>query len=299
MGFKQKLKNYPEFYQAILSVLNAVNYFDTRFHKKFPTYKATPYWRKRIDLVKQSADNERLGHVADAGKVFKDHQLMHNGLKITLGSYYDYGNTVLLQENKGVHEPQEEWVFEKVLELMPAGATMMELGSYWAFYSMWFASRIRGAQCFMIEPDPHKMNFGKLNFKLNGLTGTFVRGFIDGHTDRSSNIPTLHVDGLMERYQIKFLNLLHSDIQGYELKMLKGAQKSLKEGQIGFVFISTHSDELHTQCIDELKSYGYKILCDANLQETYSVDGLIVAKHPSMPGPDEFTISKNQLLVNR
>ena len=164
MGLKQKIKNLPAVYNAILYVLNFLNYFNWRFHRQFPKYKLTPYWQERISTVRASADNEKLNHVPEAGKVFSDHQLMGNGLKITLGSYYDYGNTHLLLQNKGVHEPQEEYAFSQVLPFIPHSCTMMELGSYWAFYSMWFAKHVKNAKCLMIEPDPHKMNFGKIEF---------------------------------------------------------------------------------------------------------------------------------------
>ncbi len=144
----------------MLFFLNATNYFNRRFHYAFPKYKISPYWRARIDKVKQSSDNKRIDYVSDAGKIFPTHQLMHNGIRITLGSYYDYGNTHLLVENNGVHEPQEEYIFQQVLPFIREGGTMMELGSYWAFYSLWFASKVKNAKCIMIEPDPHKMNFG-------------------------------------------------------------------------------------------------------------------------------------------
>src|SRR5262245_55439766 len=105
MGLKQKIKNYPALYNAMLSVLNRLDYFNRRFHRQFPAYKLTPNWKKRIDMVTADPDNRKIARVANAGHIFSDHQLMHNGMKITLGSYYDYGNTHLLRENQGVHEP--------------------------------------------------------------------------------------------------------------------------------------------------------------------------------------------------
>jgi hypothetical protein len=294
MAIKQKLKNYPRVYGLMLSVLNAINYFNIRFNAVFPSYQVSEQWKKRIALAKQSADNERIQTVPDAGKIFRDHQRMHNGLKITLGSYYDYGNTVLMQENKGVHEPQEEYVFQEILKTLPENAAMMELGSYWAFYSMWFASAVKNPTCIMVEPDPHKMNFGKLNFKLNGFRGTFDLGFIDQHTDLKKNIPTYGVDHLMKKHSVKFLHVLHSDIQGYEYKMLKGAQRSIDENKIGYIFISTHSNELHDQCHNFLAKNNFDIVCSANLDETYSWDGLLVTKSKFIEGLSSIEISKKK-----
>ncbi len=292
MSLKQKIKNLPWLYNSILSILNAVNYFDWQFHRRFKKYRLTTYWAQRISTVKASADNQQLNHVLNAGKVFEDHQLMANGLKITLGSYYDYGNTHLLIENQGVHEPQEEYAFEKILSVIPAGGTMMELGSYWAFYSMWFARDVKNSKCVMIEPDPHKMNFGKLNFRLNGLSGTFDNGYISDKADLAPSIPYYSVDFLMEKHKISHLNILHSDIQGFELKMLDGCATALHDGAIDYFFISTHSNQLHSQCIERLRSFDYDIVCDANLDESYSVDGLIVAKRKGAAGLDKLVISK-------
>lgn len=291
MGLKQKIKNIPAIYNALLTLLNNLNYFDWSFHRRFPRYKLTSYWLNRIAIVKSSPDNLKLQPVPDAGKVFPDHQLVHNGLKITLGSYYDYGNTHLLMENQGIHEPQEEYAFDKILKSIPRKGTMMELGSYWAFYSMWFAKEVPQAQCFMIEPDPHKMNFGKLNFSKNKLKGIFDLGFIsDGY--KPASIPYYSVDHLMKKHKIQHLNILHSDIQGFELKMLEGCKDALASGMIDYFFISTHSNELHNACIAKLKSSSFEILCEANLDESFSVDGLIVAKRKGVGGPENIDISK-------
>lgn len=294
MSLKQKLKNRPALYNSLLSVLNALDYFNIRFRRSFPRYKITDNWKRRAALVQQSPDNDKIHHVPDAGQIRHDHQVMHNGLKISLASYYDYGNTVLIRDNRGVHEPQEEYVFQEVLKAMPEGATMLELGSYWAFYSLWFAHDVKNARCYMVEPDPHKMNFGKLNFKLNGLRGTFELGFIDGAATLSPAIPVYTVDYLMAKHRLSFLNVLHSDIQGYEANMLRGAAETFKNNRVGYVFLSTHSNDLHEECRQLLLSYGLEIVCSANLDESYSWDGLLVAKHPKVNGPAAIEISKRQ-----
>jgi hypothetical protein len=292
MGLKQKIKDVPAIYSLLLALLNRTNYFNWSFHRRFRRYSITPYWRERIDTVVACPDNARLDRVPDAGKVFPEYQLLANGMKITLGSYYDYGNTHLLIANRGVHEPQEEYAFEQVLKSLSPGSTMMELGSYWAFYSLWFARTVPTARCIMVEPDPHKMNFGKLNFKLNGFSGSFDLGFIDHESKPGARIPTYTVDYLLEKHHVQHLHVLHSDIQGYEAAMLKGARMALQRETIDFFFISTHSNALHTECMELLQAAGYSIVCEANLDASYSVDGLIVAKRKNAPGPEKIIISK-------
>jgi hypothetical protein len=53
----------------------------------------------------------------------------------------------LIELCKGYHEPQEELVFHKVMKRLPPNATMIELGGYWAFYSLWFCSLGKGRRC--------------------------------------------------------------------------------------------------------------------------------------------------------
>jgi hypothetical protein len=294
MNLKQKLKSNPRIYNGILHFLNKVNYFTYKFNLTFPLYKIKPVWEQRINTVKASADNAKIHTVEGAGNITPRYQFMHNGLRIHLGSYYNMGNAILLKENKGIHEPQEEYVFQEVLKTLPAKARMLELGSYWAFYSMWFHKEVENAGCYMVEPDPHKMNFGKLNFALNKMKGTFIGGFISSEAALEKSIPTLTVDHIMKSQGIDFLDILHSDIQGYEYRMLEGAEESLRSQKFGYIFISTHSNEIHRQCIEKLIQHGYSIICEANLDESYSWDGLVVAKNKNYNGLEDIVISKRK-----
>ncbi len=248
-------------------------------------------WDQRTKTVLSSPDNAFIARVPDAGKVIDDTQIMHNGLKIKLGSYCGDENTTLIQANQGVHEPEEERAYAAVLKLMPPGAAIIELGSYWAYYSAWFCKSVPDARAIMVEPVKDFMALGQANFNLNNLTGTFINAFVSDHPITASPTPTVCVDQLMAEHNLDFLHLLHSDIQGYETAMLKGAHKALAQGSIGYLFISTHSDRKHIRCINTLKRHGYHILAQADLDQTHSVDGLIVAKRADMPGPDHIEIS--------
>src|SRR3954462_980229 len=62
MSLKQNIKNLPWLYNLILAILNATNYFDWQFSRRFKKYTLTPYWAQRIAAVKASSDNERLSH---------------------------------------------------------------------------------------------------------------------------------------------------------------------------------------------------------------------------------------------
>ncbi|MEJ7820898.1 MAG: FkbM family methyltransferase [Chitinophagaceae bacterium] len=216
---------------------------------------------------------------------------MHNGLYINLGSYYGPEVAQILFYNKGVHEPQEEYVFSLVLKDMPQGATMIEMGSFWAFYSMWFQKAIPNAKNFMIEPESFNITSGKKNFNLNRLKGDFVQAFISSKSGKLQGIDVICVDDFVVDKKIEFIHLLHSDIQGYEYEMLQGAKKTIDSNKIGYIFLSTHTNDLHYKCLEFLKLKGFHIVASADLNQTYSDDGLIVAKSNNIKGIDAVEIS--------
>src|ERR1700722_2848148 len=261
------------------------------FDKVIINYKISPSWKKRIDFVLSSPDNEYINHVNNAGAISGGKQIMHNGLKIHLGSYYGPEYSKLLLLNRGVHEPQEERVFQEALKTIPANATMIEMGSFWSFYSMWFNQQIKGAKNFMIEPDHFNLGHGKRNFSLNKMKGIFVPAFVGKENKYENGIKTISVDGFVAEHKIPFVHMLHSDIQGFEYDMLEGASNCFKEKKIGYVFISTHSNDIHYKCLDFLKQRNFIIIASADLHATFSEDGLIAARSPYFEGIDFVPIS--------
>jgi len=244
-------------------------------------------------------DCDYIPKIIDAGKIFTDgsisYQLMHNGVKIVLNSYYGVQwITDVIYGLKGHHESQEEKCFYEVLKYIPENATMLELGSFWGYYSLWFAFEIDGAVNYLIEPDPHRLEIGRKNFELNNKTGKFFRGYagvmVDTDFDRHG-LQKIIIDDFIAQEKIEHIHILHADIQGGEYGMLESAVKSLDK--IDYFFISTHGDHhLHFPCINFLKNHGYTILAEHTLHQSYSGDGLIVAKRKGVAGPEEIEIQK-------
>jgi hypothetical protein len=254
------------------------------------------HWLPRIELVKQSIDNDKINKHIDAGK-FNEHNyfIMHNGLIIDPLSYYGLPMLDLLFKNKSIHEPQEEFAFQEILKSIPDSAVMVELGAYWSFYSMWFNSKINDATNYMIEPE--NTEFGRINFNINSLKGDFKQAYVSNLSIESvdeNDIPTISIDDFVSEKKIEFIDVLHSDIQGFEFEMLKGASNLLDNMKVGYLFISTHSKELHEQCASFLESLGYLLVCSSDLEESYSWDGLLVFKNPEYKGIDKIDISKRK-----
>ncbi|HMO64487.1 MAG TPA: FkbM family methyltransferase, partial [Verrucomicrobiota bacterium] len=205
------------------------------------------HWRQRIADVLASPDNAVLPRVPSAGRLEGAWITMHNGLQVCANGYYGAGMLNLLLASRGVHEPQEEVAFERVATVQPEDCVMLELGAYWGFYSMSLLLRRPRARCYLVEPELSHLVAGRLNFRRNGLQGVFVEACVGNEPRRTP--PTITVDSFCADRGIEHLHILHADIQGHELSMLAGARRMLSERRVDYVFISTHSNELHRACL--------------------------------------------------
>ena len=259
--------------------------------KIYLTNPITEDWKQRIDDVIKCPDNQYIKKVKDAGKVKFGKQVMHNGVVISLSGYYGDGVTQMLFINKGVHEPQEEYAFDFVLKGIRPEGTMLELGSYWSFYSIWFNKAVKNANNFLVEPVKNNMLVGINNFRINKVKGKFTNAFVGKASGVLDGVPVICVDEYIKDNKIGFIDILHADIQGFEYDMLLGASESIQRNKIGYFFISTHTNALHYKCIDFLKANNFSIVCDADLDDSFSLDGLIVARSNRFDGIDKIPIS--------
>jgi hypothetical protein len=224
-----------------------------------------------IDIM-SDPNNLYIIRCKDAGKIEDGSVILHNGLKVSQQGYYGDFSSILVT-NGGCHEPAEERMFQEVLNFIPNNGCMIELGSYWAFYSLWFNKHVNNARNYCIEPSREALQVGIDNCKRNGVTNIdFTEGFIGANAVRVSEF--------VKDKKIDFIDILHSDIQGYEMEMLTDIVGLLKDKKIRYIFISTHSDDLHTQCLTLLTECDYRIIAQADFEtETFCYDGILVACH--------------------
>tara|TARA_B110000967_G_scaffold168540_1_gene177529 strand:- start:114 stop:944 length:831 start_codon:yes stop_codon:yes gene_type:complete len=232
------------------------------------------FWGRFREIVSDPL-NLLIERCSTSGMVDKDgYVCLHNGNKVPLtgeNSYYgDFSKVLLL--NSGVHEPLEEFCFQETLKKITDQKPMMiELGSNWAHYSMWFLKKFPKADCFMVEPDKKLLNVGYSNFQTNNfLNGQFILAKVanDG----------FKLDSFTNEKKIKKVSILHSDIQGWELEMLDGAKKFFTQKIANYVFLSTHSQKIHEEAKRKLESFGYIIEVSSNFDDhTTSYDGFILA----------------------
>ncbi|MGI9489579.1 MAG: FkbM family methyltransferase, partial [Geminicoccaceae bacterium] len=201
----------------------------------------------------------------------------HNGLHVPVNNYYGEFSSILAI-NRGVHEPLEEYVFQEMLRQLDVTKPieMIELGSYWAHYSMWLNSRFPHARTTCVEPERENLEAGRKNFALNGMSGEFIRAFVSNEQ--------FQVDAFLTQKPTDEIDILHADIQGYELQMLRGAGKALRDRRIKRIFVSTHSQELHHEVMKCLQAADYRVDVSADFaRETTSFDGFVYACLPDLP----------------
>src|SRR3954469_20370294 len=143
---------------------------------------------RRVLLALRCTDADELPKVPGAGEGFDQAgvtvQRMFNGLLVEEGRYAGSWMTEIIRSSRGHHEPQEEVVFDAIVRRLQQDAgpepRMIEFGSFWSFYSLWFGKALPGATMFGLEPDPSNLQVGVRNAELNGLRDRieFVHGAI-------------------------------------------------------------------------------------------------------------------------
>jgi FkbM family methyltransferase len=280
-----------------------------------------PAFRSRVTMTISCTDADHLPRVPQAGEVI-DHgsgrvQVMHNGVLVEEGCYYGDLSGEIIRCLRGIHEPQEEVAFAAILERLAASLpadqqpTMIELGSFWAYYSLWFLNDFPEGRSICLEPDAHHLEVGQRNFALNGRTGTFinaaigegggtVRGFVTETNPTPIDLPSHDLESLLTTFEIDHVDVLLSDIQGGEVPLFLRASEKLRSGAVRFLVVSTHdlsitgSATTHQQVLDILLWSGAHIIAEHTVSESFSGDGLIVATFDPRDRDMHVTVSRNR-----
>lgn len=255
----------------------------------------------RIALTTSATDTDRIPKVPGAGEVGVHRgvpfQLMHNGVRVEAGGYYGRWMTEVIHRLRGHHEPQEEWAFHQLVTRLqrdtPAPVTI-ELGSFWAYYSLWVKHAIPATRCLLVEPDPTHLEVGRRNFALNDVEAEILNAAAGLPHGTSADItcesdgivrslPLVSVDGLRDQFSLPRVDLLLCDTQGAEVAALQGCEQTIADGALRFAVISTHHHSItgdpltHQRCLEVLAGYDAHILVEHTVHESSSGDGLIVA----------------------
>ena len=285
-----------------LSTISQLEAYDVHRLEEVVPLIRSPQERIRITALCRDADV--LPRVVDAGAVVQQEdgtfaQIMHNGVRVLAGGYCGSWMQNLITRCRGVHEPQEEVAFAEIMKHLADDATMIELGAYWSYYSIWFLTRGLGRRAIAVEPDPAHLEVGRTNARLNACEPQFVQAFVGRRSAPPSKfktvdsgeveLPCTSLPDLVESHAVEHVDLLHCDAQGLELDILESCQDLAAAGRLGWVVVSTHSHHItgdpltHQRCLALLARAGAAILAEHDVQESFSGDGLIVAKFGLVP----------------
>jgi FkbM family methyltransferase len=268
--------------------------------------------RSRVLLTTSCHDCDDLPKVDNAGQVMtyeggRSVQVMHNGVVVEAGGYFGDWMSEIIRCLRGHHEPQEELAFARVLARLTAEGvqrpTAIELGSFWAYYSLWFLHEFPDGRVVAMEPDPLNLDVGRRNFELNGRNGTFLQGVIGprpgdlttftSETDgRVHPVQQYDLAGLMAAGEFDRVDLLLCDIQGGEQFFFHQAMDLLRSGAVRFAVVSTHHHTIsgdpltHQKLLQLFQEMGAHVIVEHTVGESFSGDGLIVVSFDAVADGD-------------
>lgn len=161
----------------------------------------------------------------------------------------------------GCYEPRD---LSLVASLVRSGGTCVDVGANVGFYTLHFAKRVgpRG-RVFAFEPDPRNALLLRRNLELNRFD-SFVEvadaavsdkdgratlhrsdeahsgwGSLAAHAGETSSVevPTITLDSFLDARGIDRVDFLKADVEGSEIELLRGAERSLKKRRFRYLFI--------------------------------------------------------------
>jgi FkbM family methyltransferase len=175
----------------------------------------------------------------------------------------------------GDYEYGKQSIFQ---EAVGQGNIVFDIGANVGFYTL-LASILVGplGKVFAFEPVPKNLLYLKRHIQLNRLTNVSIieaavsdhNGFArfdegitrsEGYISSEGNlfVRTVGLDELYLQGKILIPDFMKIDVEGAEMSVLRGA-KSILQHFHPVIFLSTHGEYVHQQCIGFLKSIDYKI----------------------------------------
>jgi len=160
--------------------------------------------------------------------------------------FYNGFHCIIPLDDTGVSEE-----VKKVYMKPKKGDVVVDVGAHYGFYTL-YASRLVGADGMILAFEPHPDNYKGLltNLRLNyvenvktfnvalgefdGQTKLYIRSHSGAHsilfrTKNYVNVRITKLDTVIEKLDLKKVNLIKIDAEGAELNILKGARKVLEK----------------------------------------------------------------------
>jgi FkbM family methyltransferase len=169
--------------------------------------------------------------------------------------------------------------------------TLFDIGAHHGFFTKNFANKFQVDEIYAYEPVNE--NFSQLTVNLSSLSEKVrcnqkaisnsdgfaeieLRGHSQWHTLRRQHSPAMSdkcekvtlstIDIEIKKYDLKVIDFLKIDTEGFEIEVLEGAKAALQSKRVTFIFIEStliQKSEIHTH-LDNIKSellkYDYKLV---------------------------------------
>ena len=146
---------------------------------------------------------------------------------------------------------------------------MIELGCYWAVWSILFGKKFPNATLILNDMDKLKLNIGRANIILNDLECINYLGKVDRRGNFFSE--------MISDSNIAKVNLLHMDIQGAELGLSSYLLSKLEEKFIDNIIVATHSTKIHNTILERFSDIpGYEIISNIEYTGGKTGDGEVI-----------------------
>ena len=145
--------------------------------------------------------------------------------------------------------------------------TMIELGSNVAYYSVLFKQILGSSKTtnILVEPDKLMFEYSKESFNYHNLEGIFInKGIGNKHVtnNQALNCETITLEEVLKSNNLVEIDILHCDIDGSELLLLKENELFFKNKKAKYIFLSTHGSDTHKSCKIKLEECGYSVLIE-------------------------------------
>lgn len=176
----------------------------------------------------------------------------------------------------------EEKHFKQMLEeINSSEPSMIEIGAYWAYWTILFKKKFKNNKTVIIEPDEKHLDEGLHNLKENNMSSIYYKNTVlKNHLEtqvpfdqnKAKDIDILEVINK----HFNHIDILHSDAQGIEYELLIRLKDLIKTNKIKNLFLLTHSPKIHSDIKEEANKLNLEIKAEIPWKKD---DGLLWLKN--------------------
>lgn len=175
----------------------------------------------------------------------------------------------------GSYELDKQQLFTQTVK---TGDIVLDIGANVGFYTL-LSSVLVGdtGKVVAFEPSPRNFNLLKRHVEINAMGNVTLHQaavadapgeamFSDSQNacaklsnDGQYKVTIVSLDDLFARGQLPRPTLLKIDVEGAEARVLRGARNLLASGPLPTIFLATHGQDVHRECLEILKDMGYQV----------------------------------------